>query len=75
MKAKTENRKKPRRQARRAALGAENRPARPPMRFSRMAKPIGTACNLRCRYCFHLGWSRIVFIVLLVGLTIGSSVP
>jgi len=50
MKSKTTNPKKLRRQARADGLTPRNSP----VQFSLMAKPIGPACNLRCRYCFYL---------------------
>ena len=53
----TANAKKLRRQARAKAfeaLPAARAPGRMPVRFSVMAKPIGPACNLRCKYCFYL---------------------
>lgn len=54
MKDKTSNKKKLRRQERAKAFAAGGLASRPPVQFSVMAKPIGPACNLRCKYCFYL---------------------
>jgi uncharacterized protein len=56
MKTKTTNKKKLQRAARSQvrSSGPPLPPTRPPVRFSVMAKPIGPACNLRCKYCFYL---------------------
>ena len=51
---RTTNKKKLQRRARAKASLAVKSGGSSAVRFSLMAKPIGPACNLRCRYCFYL---------------------
>lgn len=53
-KATQNEKKRRRRQARAKARQAGGQAGKPPVRFALMAKPMGPACNLRCRYCFYL---------------------